>query len=209
MTLADQLDLETYERTGVRLMQLVLVGIVGYAAVTLNAGLLFNSAVPLAITFVPALLRRDYGLPMDAGLTLWITAAVFLHAVGALGPYRSIPWYDQVAHALSASVVAVSGYAVIRALEIHSDDVRLRSKVRAIYLIVFVLAFGVLWEIAEFASGGLAALIGGRALLAQYGLDDIVLDLLFNVAGAVIVAAWGGGVSDALSRAISRRVLDE
>jgi hypothetical protein len=30
-------------------------------------------------------LERDYGVPLDAGLTLWITAAVFLHAFGRIG----------------------------------------------------------------------------------------------------------------------------
>lgn len=198
------LDLpESYERGAVRLMQVVLGGIVAYALFTWSIGLLFNSALPLAITFVPAVLRRDYGIPMDLGLTLWITAAVFLHAVGALGPYRHVPWYDQVTHTLSASVVAGSGYALVRAAELHSDDISFPPAFRGIYLVIFVFAFGVLWEVLEFASGELAALVGGKAVLAQYGFDDIVMDLTFNAVGAVLVAVFGTDVISRIPRALA------
>jgi hypothetical protein len=35
-------------------------------------------------------LERDYAIPMDPALVLWLTTAVFLHALGTLGPYRDI-----------------------------------------------------------------------------------------------------------------------
>ncbi len=38
---------------------------------------------PLAITFLPALFRREYGYGMNTGLVLWITVASTLHAAGA------------------------------------------------------------------------------------------------------------------------------
>jgi hypothetical protein len=75
-------------------------------------------------------------------------------------------------------------------------------------VLVFVLAFGVLWEILEFATGGVASIVGGEPVLAQYGTRDIVLDLVFNTVGAVLVATLGtdrlGDVARGLAQALAR-----
>jgi hypothetical protein len=52
------------------------------------------------------------------------------------------------------------------------------------------MAFGVFWEIVEFTLGLASQLLGGEAVLAQYGLDDTVTDLLFNQVGGIVVAGW-------------------
>jgi len=172
----------------VRGLQLVLTAIAAGAVVAGNVTLLLNSAVPLGLTLVPALLRREYGYTMDASLVGWLTLAATVHGVGAAGLYTAFGWYDSVAHALSASLVAGGGYAVARAVERHSRNVDFDRRFRAAFVVLFVLAVGVGWEILEFASGGLAAFVGGEAILAQYGTGDIVNDLVFNTVGAVIVA---------------------
>ena len=57
------------------------------------------------------------------------------------------------------------------------------------FLLLFVMAFGVFWEVIEFALGEAARAVGNRALLTQYGLEDTMLDLVFDVVGAVLVVA--------------------
>lgn len=94
-------------------------------------------------------------------------------------------------HTLSATIVAGAGYASARALAEYDDSLEIPSEFMFVILLVFVLAFGVLWEILEFASGGVASIVGGEAVLAQYGARDIVLDLLFNAVGAMVVALMG------------------
>ncbi len=175
----------------VRGMQALLAGLTLFALLTFQWGLVINAGVSLAVTFIPAALERDLGLPMNAGLVAWITLAVFLHAVGAVGPYRWFGWYDSVTHTLSASVVAGAGYATARALDLHYDSLNVPPVFMGAFVVVFVMAFGVVWEILEFASGGLAIIIGGEAILAQYGTRDIVLDLTFNGVGGVLVALFG------------------
>jgi hypothetical protein len=172
-------------------MQLALAGITLFALVTFRWGLVANAGVPLAVTFLPALLERDLGVPMNAGLVAWITLAVFLHAVGAVGPYEWFGWYDSVTHTLSATVVAGAGYASARAVDLHTDRLAVPSPFMGTFVVAFVLAFGVLWEIMEFGTGGLASVVGGEAVLAQYGVRDIALDLTFNAVGAVLVALLG------------------
>jgi flagellar biosynthesis protein FliQ len=189
-------------RLAVRTLQVGLAGFVLLGAGTGNWGLLVNSAVPLAVTFLPALLRREYGYSMHAGLVLWLTLAVFLHAVGALGPYQDVGWYDSLTHALSGTLVAGVGYAVARAVELHTQDVSFSPRFRAVFLVLFVLATGVCWELLEFSTGLAAEVTGGEAALAQYGVDDIALDLVYNVLGALVVAAWGTGYFERPARAL-------
>ncbi|GAA0680548.1 hypothetical protein ACFQDG_03655 [Natronoarchaeum mannanilyticum] len=199
-------DLDSVAWSAVRIMQGILAVVVAYAAVTRQFGLVINSGIPLAITFLPRALNREYGYEMGGGLALWISGAAFLHAIGALGPYTMFGWYDQVTHTLSATLVAGAGYAIVVAIETEHDGVEIPSRLRGVFILLFVLAFGVLWEIGEFGTGLIAELYGGQAVLAQYGASDIALDLLFNAVGATIVALWGTGYFDGLSGLLARRV---
>ena len=177
------------------------IGLVGILSVGLYQGsttVVVNAGVGLFVTQLPPVLERDYDIPMDPALTLWITSAVFLHAFGVLGLpgsetnlYGSVPWWDHLTHALSASVVAGVGYATARAFDAHTEDIVLPPRFTFVFILLFVLAFGVFWEVIEFGLGEAARAAGNRALLTQYGLDDTMLDLVFDSLGAVVVAVWG------------------
>jgi len=110
MGLDSVLDLsDTTERRLVRGVQLALVVIGGYGLLTLKAGIAAPAVVGLGITLVPALLRREYDYVMNSGLVLWITVAVFLHSVGALGIYEQYQWYDEITHTVSSALIAALG----------------------------------------------------------------------------------------------------
>ncbi|TYL36554.1 hypothetical protein CV102_21925 [Natronococcus pandeyae] len=212
--LRDRLGIPPHrQRQASRAMQFVLVGVFLFGLYARDLPTIANAAVALAITFVPAILEREYDLPMDAGLVLWITAAVFLHALGSAGLYDAVDPWDHLTHALSASVVAAAGYAFFRALHVHTDHVYLPPKVMAVFILIFVLAAGVVWEILEFVIDQSAMVLGLEAILAQHGIDDTIVDLIFNVVGAVIVTLWGTAyltdVSDSLSERLESRFKTE
>jgi hypothetical protein len=195
-------------------MQLSLIGFLFVGLYETDVGIIVNSGMGVAITALPALLERDYEIPMDAGLTLWITAAVFLHAFGTLGLpwmeqslYQQIWWWDHLTHALSASVVAGAGYAVLRAIEDHTESVSLPPRFRFVFVVVLVLAFGVLWEVAEFALAQVTTAIGAEPVLTQYGVSDTMLDMVFDSVGAMLVAIFGttrlAGVADAIRASVT------
>ncbi|MFC7176034.1 hypothetical protein [Halosegnis marinus] len=143
-------------------MQAALAAATVWAALARDPTLVVNTGVPLAVTLLPAVLRRRRGYAMDAGLVAWLTLASALHAAGAVWLYGRFGWYDSVTHTLSASMVAGLGYAVARATERHSRAVSFGRGFRATFVVLFVLAVGVGWEILEFASGGLASSSAGR-----------------------------------------------
>lgn len=196
------------QRQLARLMQAGLVAILAVGLYDRHVGVIVNSSVALAITFLPATLERDYEIPMDAGLTLWITAAVFLHTVGSFGFYRMVPGWDHLTHALSSSLVAAAGYAAVRAIDEHTDDIYLPPRFTFVFILLFVLAFGVLWEVLEFAADGVARLTGTSSVLAQHGIQDTMKDLIFDAVGAVVVATWGAAHLTDVVGALSEK-LDE
>lgn len=198
MTLSDRLGLsDSQERLAVRLLQLALVGLVGYGLVTMRFAIAATGGFALAITLLPAALRREYGYSMDVGLVLWITVAMILHTVGSLWLYAWFQWYDEITHTVSATIIAGIGYASFRAFELHSDDIDVPPAFRAVFIVVFVLAAGVVWEVLEFALGG---------VVTVYGIDDIVTDFVFNAVGAVIMAVWGTGYVGGLVGFFRRRL---
>lgn len=188
-----------------RLMQAVLAGLCLYGLATVQLGMAANGGFGLALTLLPAAIRREYSYSMNLGLVLWITAAVWLHSVGSIGPYSWFPWYDSVTHTVSAVLIAGLGYATFRGFERHSTELDVPSEFRAVFIVVFVLATSVIWELLEFASGAVPPLLGIDAPLVVYGVEDIVSDTLFNTLGGVLVAVGGSGYFQDLAGFARRR----
>lgn len=195
------------QRLAARAMQVVLLALFVYTLVTVKLGLALGVGFGLVVTLLPALVRREYNYSMNPLLALWITLSVFIHTIGSLGPYEWFGWYDSVAHTVSAVLIAGIGYVTLRTFEEHSAEIDVPGEFRAVFIVVFVLAAGVFWELLEFASGALATALGADEPLAVKGVDDIVNDLVYNTLGAVLLAAFGTGYLD---RPISyaRKLLD-
>ncbi|QWC18560.1 hypothetical protein [Halorubrum sp. 2020YC2] len=201
----------------VRILQVSLVAILGFGLYTGNVVIAFDAAIGLFVTQLPALLQRRYQIVMDVWLVIWITMAVFLHALGTVPLpgldfetlYGATWWWDHLTHALSSSIVVASGYAATRALQEHTEYIQLGPKFMFAYLLIFVLAFGVLWELLEFYIAVGADLFGIPQVLTQYGLDDTVLDLMYNSIGGILVAVFGTtyltGISDQLGDRLESR----
>ena len=214
MRLRDAIGIST--RTQARLswaMEVALVGILLIGLYRGSQGVVVNTVVALVVTQLPPLLERDFEIPMDPALTLWITSAVFLHALGTMGLpwsdlsfYESVGWWDHLTHGLSASVVAAVGYATARSFDEHAEGVHLPPKFMFVFILLFVLAFGVLWEVLEFLITEVSAAFGLGTFLTQYGLEDTMLDLVFDSVGAVIVATWGTAHLSDVVGALNERV---
>lgn len=197
MTLSDLLGLsETQQRYVAGALQGLLAGWLGFGLLTGRWGTAITAGGALAITLLPALLERRFDYTLDPGLLIWLALAVTIHVVGAMGLYEQFTWFDNIAHTVSAMVLAGIGYAAFVSLERHSDDIDVPSAFRFLFILVFVLATGVVWELLEFALGD---------LMTVYGVQDIVSDMIFNTVGAILVAVWGTGHVDGLIGFFRRR----
>ncbi len=172
-------------------MQLVLAGLTSYGLVIGAPKMITNAGLGLTVTFIPAALRSNSRVVLTPGLTVWITAAVCLHALGSAGLYFQVGWWDHLTHVLSATVVAAAGYVTFRAIDLYDNQITLPRRAISVYIVVFVLACGVLWEVFEFGLDIIAAHTLLTMPLSQTGLTDTIWDLTFNTVGAVVVAIWG------------------
>lgn len=205
----DRSDLsDRSERWLTFVLRLALVVIAAFGLYRGETGVVVNGVVALGVTLVPALLRRELDVSFPTEYVLWITVAVFLHAVGILGPYDNIPWYDSVTHALSAAIVAGVGYVTVKTVEANSEWTELPPVLEFAFIVVFVLAFGVFWEILEFSATLLARTLGGKSVLIQYGLDDTITDLVFNAIGGIVVGGWDAVQPDEAAEDASEQVGD-
>lgn len=174
-----------------RLSQGCLIGFFITGIIAGSMRITVNSFVGLLVTFLPELLERDYDIAMSPWLVLWIVSAVFFHSVGTVGAYQQVWWWDHLAHTLSASVVAAAGYATLRAFDRHMEGLYIPRKFMFLYLLIFVMAFGVIWEVIEFLVTLATESTGSETVITQYGIEDTMMDLLFDALGAVVVALFG------------------
>lgn len=183
-------------------LQAGIVGLLVVGVVLRNLGVVVNALFALAATFMPVLLTRDWEETFDPRLTLYLSLAAFLHTVGMVGPYTTVPWWDHLTHTLSATVVAGVGYAVIRAFDEYSDAVEFPPRFLFVFVFLFTLALGVGWEVLEFAARSVSDALGVGAVLVQYGLEDTLADLAFDALGAAIVALLGRSTLESLAESI-------
>lgn len=174
-----------------RVLQVAIAGLLVLGVVVGDPGAVVNAAMALGVTFLPTLLERDLEVTLSSRLTLYVTVAVGLHAVGMFGPYDHVWWWDHLTHTLSATVVAGVGYTLVRVLEEHSDAISTPPEFEFVFVVLFTMALGVSWEVLEFAARVAARWLGMAPVLVQYGLDDTLVDLLFDAVGAVVVATLG------------------
>ncbi len=183
----------------VRILQVVMVVFLGIGLYFLDASIITNATIGLIVTQLPAILERKYQVTMNVGLVLWITLAVSLHALGTVplplldfqSLYGATWWWDHMTHALSSSLVVASAYAITRAVQEHTEYLHMGPKFTFAYLLIFVMAFGVIWELIEFYAAFGAEVLGIPRVLTQYGLDDTILDLVYNSIGGMLVAIFG------------------
>ncbi len=152
-----------------------------------HAAAAVNAAVALAASLVPvvALPVVAPGAGVDPALVSWTAAAGFLHVVGVLGFYDERWWWDHLTHTVSAALVAALAYA---GLLVVPPATRLGVPAAPAAVALTLLA-GVFWELVEVHARAAGDRLGLESMLARYGPSDTPLDLLFDLVGAVLVAA--------------------
>ena len=157
-----------------------------------NVPAVVNAGVSFLLVFfsilVDVLAYWFYGVRvgLTPELPLWVAVAGLLHSYGMLGPYDEISWWDHLTHTLSAALVAALLYAgVIVAFEYALGSAG-NSLIWAI-IVLFTLLSGVFWELIELLTRDLGREFDHPPVLEHYGRRDTILDLFFDVGGAVLV----------------------
>jgi hypothetical protein len=171
-----------------------------------NVSVAVNAALSLVVTLLPPYLRRRHDVHLGPGLTVWIAATVALHSLGMLALYEAIFWWDHLTHVSSGTLIAGVGYAAVEALDRHTERIHLPTAFLGFYVVVFTLAAGVLWELFEMGGREVARALGREPILVVYGVDDTVLDLVFDGLGGLVVALGGAAYFEDTRAAILARL---
>ena len=142
-----------------------------------------NALVAFAVATLPFALGVTTALAVAPGLALWLAVAGLLHAVGMLGPYDTVSWWDTVTHFVSASFVAALCYAAV--LVAAPSD----WWTAAATTVLLTFALGLWWELVELVARELGEEFDIEPMLVHYGPRDTLLDLVVDVLGAVAVVA--------------------
>ena len=164
------------------------IALVAISALVRSQWLLaLSGIVVLFLTFMPALLERQFNVALPVEFTL--ITCLFLFASFALGEagdfYERFWWWDLGLHAISAMITGIIGF-----LSIYVFYMTHRIRVAPIYVAILTfglaVAVGTLWEIFEFLVDWILGLNMQRS-----GLVDTMTDLMINAAGAILAAAMG------------------
>lgn len=146
-----------------------------------NPGAVVNSAFAFLGTYIPSLTERTFDVEFEPWQRAYVGVAMVTHAVGMLGPYDNVEWWDHLTHTLSASIL---GGVVFTAAKRRERDPRPR-------VVGAVVVLGVLWELIEYLIHAVADRLGLEPILVVYSRRDTLLDLCFNLVGALLVLVLG------------------
>lgn len=147
----------------------------------------------LAISLIPAFVNRSYdvNLPwsLDFLLTVWLTFSI----LGELKLYAEIWWWDNFLHFAGTAVFVYLAFVLVYALN-FTKKIRLSIPLIGFSTFLVGVAFGAIWEIAEFyvwRITGNDTLAMGVPPDFELGLLDTFSDLRFNAIASVLVALAG------------------
>ncbi len=173
---------------GIYLTYLIQALILLSAAYSLAAGeyfLGFSAGIAFLLTMTPALVTRNTRLCLPWEVNLLIILSLYLHVMGHVGDYYVLfaPYYDKLTHFVSSITIALLAFFVAILAE-HHGDIRLTDPAILTFIMTLTLAAGATWEICEFTVDQAF----GTSL--QQGNTDTMIDLIVDLAGAVIVTAF-------------------
>lgn len=157
----------------------------------------------LVLVDVVSLFAFDRGIAVGPELPLAVALIGLLHSYGMLGPYDEIWWWDHLTHTLAAGLIATLLYSAITATTSLSDPHS------GILTVVSTVGLGMFWELIELAAREFGKRHDIEPVLVHYGWRDTILDLLFDLLGAVIVVVVGlrPFVANALEFPVATRTL--
>jgi len=142
--------------------------------------------VCVVLSLLPAVLLRDHTL-RTAG-SLCVTTLLFAHIVLGMqaGLYETSTLYDKAMHGLGSGAIAglmitmLSRYCYLNRLELHQP-------LFSLIVLGIVVSLGTLWEVFEFS------LDHTGLFQSQRGLTDTMLDLIADMAGALMAISLFAG----------------
>ena len=113
----------------------------------------FIGVISIIMTFYPSILKKKLRVYLPSSLQIIIT--LFIFAAEFLGEfyefYYKIPWWDNMLHCISGSVLGIVGFMFVYFLnKTHIKRTKLSPFFIALFAFCFSITIGVFWEFFEF-----------------------------------------------------------
>jgi len=168
-------------------LRLTLLLAIAGATINQSWVVLFVSTLTLFLTFLPAIIERNYKVFLPAefefGMIIFIYASLFLGEVH--GYYTRFWWWDIILHTSSGIVLGLMGFLVLFTLY-EEGKIKAKPITIAVFSFSFALAIGAVWEIFEF---GMDNIFGMN--MQKSGLIDTMWDLIVDAIGALLASILG------------------
>lgn len=139
------------------------------------------------LTFTPLMIKRRFKVTLPWELNFLIVLSLFLHMGGSVqGWYVNFPFYDKIAHFITSITIAILGFVAAVIVDQYTE-IEMNEYMIVFIIVIFTMAIGAFWEISEYWYD---LLFGGNM---QKGLEDTMWDLMFDLAGGIIIAGLGWG----------------
>jgi len=161
-----------------------------YALVTGQYQAMFTAFLMFGLALVPYIVAQRLQINLPWFVYLLIALALWIHTAGYVQGYYTLfyPYYDKVAHLISGITVALLGFLGVIFLDKYWN-MTLTTPFIIGFTIIFSVALGAFWEIYEFFVD--IVFKGSLAGPMQNDLNDTMLDMIFVLAGSIIVAILG------------------
>jgi len=148
-----------------------------------------NAVASLIGTQLPSAFERRTDVVIRPWHRGYVSGAMVAHAVGMLGPYDDVWWWDHLTHTLTATILGEAVHVIARE---RGSDPRPR-------VLGAVIGLGILWEVLEYVVHAGSRRVGLDPVLVRYSTTDTAFDLVFNLVGAGLVVLFGDRVFEHLS----------
>lgn len=163
----------------------------------------------LLVLLMPELLKKWLRITIPLGLYIVIALFAFNALVlgDALNFYGRYPWWDSVLHFHSGIILSFVGLWLIHLImEKNSKYIYFNKYFLSLFIVMFSLGMGALWEIGEYTCDDLfhtnsqqymkttsGTMISSKdvPLEGHEALTDTIKDLALDLGGSLVVAAYG------------------
>lgn len=177
----------------------------------------------LLVLSAPDLLKRWFKITIPLGLYIIIALFAFNALVlgEALNFYGKYPWWDSVLHFHSGVILPfVALWLINLIMEKNSKYIYMNKYFLSLFIIMFSLGTGAIWEICEYTSDELFHTNSQQYMETTSGtmisdddiplkgheaLQDTMKDLALDLAGSVVIAVYGFVRHDHLQKNIIER----
>lgn len=163
--------------------------------------MLVSCLAGMVVMGLPSMIEKRLKVIVPDGLTIAYFA--FLYAGIFLGEVRNFfhlfPYWDILLHSFSGGLLAVLGIKLFSILNNCGRlEMHLSPALITLFGFCFAVTIGVVWEIYEFSADSILGMnmqkymtVTGELLIGQDALRDTMVDLIVDVASALIVSVAG------------------